>query len=385
MHPVAERERAAVAAAAGVPTGEDWALGLTWIAGQLDRDLQSALRRAGGGQRLWQAPDELVRRVFQRVPDIGRQFLSARRDICMRDIRAEIDAKGAWFVEPGSGGPEERLRTLHDPPLGLIGIGERLAASCPEGAPRVAIVGSRRPTAFGLQFTSDLAACLGAVGAVIISGLAIGVDAAAHRGALAVGAHTVAVLGCGVGVDHPRTNSALRRQIVASGGTVVSEYWLTTRPNRWRFPARNRIVAGMADVVIVTEAAARSGALITADFALELGRPVLAVPGRPGAPASAGCHALLRAGAAFCETVDDVVAEIPDALWDVGVRAGQTDVPDGLAGRIHTLLSSQPLSLAQITEELGDSATEVATSLTEMELHGSVVTLDGHLYTVRRV
>ena len=325
-------------------------------------------------------------RVFARTPDVGAEFIAARRGLRPADLRVQLEAEAAWFTGTEHGITAERLGALPDPPFGLIGTGCPLEASLGTRAPCVAVVGSRRPTAFGLQFTSDLAAGLGAMGAIVVSGLAIGIDAAAHRGALAVGAPTIAVLGCGVGVDHPRTNSSLRRQIVETGGTVLSEYWITTPPNRWRFPARNRIVAGLADAVVVTEAAARSGALITADFALELGRPVLAVPGRPGAPASSGCHALLRAGAAFCETADDVVAELPGLLWTDGTRPDAVSVAvDGLAAAIQGLLRSQPSSLTQITEALDRPAAEIATCLTEMELAGALVAIDGHRYAVRGV
>ncbi len=173
----------------------------------------------------------------------------------------------------------------------------------------VAIVGSRRATPQGLALARDLAAALVERGAVIVSGLAHGIDAAAHEGALRAGGTTVAVLGCGVDVPYPRRNRDLARRI-RERGALVSEYWPGTPPAPWRFPARNRIVAGLAGAVAVVEAGRRSGALITADFALELGRPVLAVPGWPGAVASEGCNALLRAGAALLETAEDVIAEM---------------------------------------------------------------------------
>lgn len=369
----------------GASVWEDRALGLIWIAGQLERDLQSAIRRAGGVRRLWEAGTDDLARVFARTPDVAPAFEGARRTFSASLARSELRDLDAWFSQIDVRGWHDWFESTPDPPVGIIGLGTPIEDITATRSPRIAIVGARRPTAFGLQYSTDLAASLGRRGAVIVSGLAMGVDAAAHRGALVANAPTVAVLGCGVGVDHPRTNSELRKRILREGGTVMSEYWPTTTPTRWSFPARNRIVAALADAVVVTEASARSGALITADFALELGRPVLAVPGRPGSAISAGCHALLRAGAAFCETADDVVAELPDALWSDGPgppQGGGSQV-QALAGRIHVLLSAGPLSLPEITETLRRPATEVAMSLTEMELAGMIASVDGQRYAVR--
>lgn len=144
-----------------------------------------------------------------------------------------------------------------------------------------------------------------------MSGLARGVDAAAHMGALDGGGTTVAVLGSAADTVYPRSNAGLAAAILRAGGSVVSEYWPGTRPAPWRFPARNRIIAGLAHAVVVVEAAERSGSLITADFGLEGGRAVLATPGAPWSERFRGCNALIRAGAAVCEGVEDVIAELP--------------------------------------------------------------------------
>lgn len=367
------------------PTSDDaWAVALTWIARELDRDLQAPSRQLGGPRKLWEASAERVQRAFHRSPGMGDRFLAARRTVRGRRVTDELDTHGVWVAAPGTEGSLSCLTALPDPPFALLGRGAPLASLLHSGRPLVAIVGSRRPTAFGLQFTTDLAADLAGRGAIVVSGLALGIDAAAHRGALMANAPTVAVLGCGVDVEHPRTNAGLRRSILAGGGTVVAEYWPDTPPARWRFPARNRIVAGLADAVVVTEAAARSGALITADFALELGRPVLAVPGRPGAPTSAGCHTLLRSGAAFCESADDVVAELPNAGWIDGVPGCDPDPLDGLAGQIVELLMADPQTLPQLADALGGDASVLAAELAHLEIRGVIAPLDGQRYRVTR-
>ena len=170
----------------------------------------------------------------------------------------------------------------------------------------VAIVGSRRPADAALRLAGEMASAAAGGGALVVSGLALGVDAAAHAGALEAGP-TLAVLGSGPDVAYPRTNRALYDRIVERG-LVVSEYPPGTPPAPWRFPARNRIIAALADVVLVVEARARSGALITADHALDLGRDVLAVPGWPGFSGAAGTNGLLKAGAGLVEGPSDLIA-----------------------------------------------------------------------------
>ena len=178
-------------------------------------------------------------------------------------------------VARGRVGYPALLAELHDPPARLH---QRGGATEILSRPAVAIVGARSCSRYGAQAARDIACELAAAGVVVVSGLARGIDGEAHRGALAGGGLTVAVLGCGIDRDYPRAHAELARRI-AESGLVVSEYPPGIEPAPWRFPARNRIVAGLARATVVVEARERSGALITADFALELGRDVFAVPG----------------------------------------------------------------------------------------------------------
>jgi DNA processing protein len=241
--------------------------------------------------------------------------------------------------------------------------------------PVVAIVGARRATASGGAFARALAEALARRGAVVVSGLARGIDAAAHEGALAAGGITVAVLGCGTGCGYPRANRDLRRRILGSGA-VVSEYWPDTPPAPWRFPARNRIVAGLAHAVVVVEAAGRSGALITADFALEQGRPVLAVPNAPWVEAAAGCNELLRAGAAVCTCAEDVVAECPDLPW-LGEAVGAARTLEGLPAGVLAAVREAPRRLDELTSALGADPGPVSAALGLLEMEGLVTRGDG--------
>lgn len=194
----------------------------------------------------------------------------------------------------------EMLRGIPDPPLVLYVRGRM-----PEG-PAVAVVGTRNPSSDGEYVAHRMGADLAAGGVCVVSGLARGVDAAAHRGAVEAGGPTVAVLGCGVDVRYPAGHEALADQVAACGA-LVSEYPPGTPPARHHFPERNRVISGLARAVVVVEATLRSGALITADLALEQGREVFAVPGSVLNPRSAGPHRLLREGAGWAESASDVL------------------------------------------------------------------------------
>lgn len=272
-------------------------------------------------------------------------------------------------VSRGRPGYPALLGELHDPPPRLYlrgGPAELL------DLPAVAIVGARSCSPYGAQVARELARELGAAGAVVVSGLARGVDGEAHRGALAASGLTVAVLGCGIDRDYPRAHAQLAGRI-AESGAIVSEYAPGVEPSPWRFPARNRIVAGLARATVVVEARERSGALITADFALELGREVFAVPGEITSALSAGTNDLIRQGATPLLSADDV-------LEALGLEQAATRVPDTLSADALALLT--PVSeTARTLDELGRltglGSPAMAAALTELELAGLVAAADG--------
>jgi DNA processing protein len=236
----------------------------------------------------------------------------------------------------------------------------------------VAVVGARSCSAYGAQVARSLARDLVAAGIVVVSGLARGVDGEAHRGALDGGGRTVAVLGCGIDRDYPRSHAELARRIVASGA-VVSEYEPGIDPAPWRFPARNRIIAGLALATVVVEARERSGALITADFALELGRDVFAVPGEITSALSAGTNDLLRQGAAPLTSVRDVF----DALGiDPVPKAPAAAVSDAAAALL-ALLGDGARGVDELTRAARLSSSEVAAALVELELAGLATQANG--------
>jgi DNA processing protein len=266
-----------------------------------------------------------------------------------------------------------RLRAIHDPPPGLFVRGGAELALL--GRPSVAVVGARGCTDYGAHVARQLSRELGAAGVVVVSGLARGVDGYAHRGALDAGGETVAVLGCGIDRDYPRAHSELAARIVAGPGLVVSEYPPGVSPAPWRFPARNRIVAGLALATVVVEARERSGALITADLALEEGREVLAVPGEITAGLSRGTNALLRLGAVPVTCAGDV-------LEAIGIEPATTprdEPPPGAPRTVFIAIADGARTADEIVHATGLAADAVAVALTELEL-AALVSVSSGIY-----
>jgi DNA processing protein len=269
----------------------------------------------------------------------------------------------------GGAGYPPLLAQLHDPPPRLYLRGEQAGVL---ERPAVAVVGARSCSAYGAHVARTLGRELAGEGVVVVSGLARGVDAEAHRGALDSGGTTVAVLGCGIDRDYPARHAELARRIVAGGGLVVSEYEAGVEPAPWRFPARNRVIAGLALATVVVEARERSGALITADFALELGRDVFAVPGEITAALSSGTNRLIRQGAAPLLGPDDVFS----ALGLAPARRPPADLTD-VAARVLNVLADAPSGQDEVVRATGLAASAVAAALVELELAGLAAEADG--------
>jgi DNA processing protein len=266
------------------------------------------------------------------------------------------------------------LRPIDLPPPFLLVRGEILR----EDGLATAIVGSRRATPYGLRTAEQLGGELGTRGVTVVSGLARGVDTAAHRGALGAGGRTIAVLGSGVDVVYPPENRRLAADIVRAGA-VVSQFPMGTAPLPLHFPARNRVIAGLTLGTVVVEAAERSGALITARCAGELGREVYAVPGNVSAPGSRGANALIQDGAKLVRGWEDVVAEWP-AEWRRAIKA-VPDAPDepragapAEAGEraILTLLGDEPIAVDAVVDRSGLPPGQVSAGLMALELRGLV-------------
>ena len=263
----------------------------------------------------------------------------------------------------------ELLRQIHDPPRTLFLRGSASADVLEQAA--VAIVGARACSPYGSQVARMLGRELAAAGLVIISGLARGVDGEAHRGALEADGITVAVLGCGIDRDYPAAHAELARRI-CERGLIVSEYEAGVEPAPWRFPARNRIIAGLAAATVIVEARERSGALITADFALEDGREVFAVPGEITSTLATGTNRLLGQGATPLTSADDV-------LELFGLAASQRPTPriGANAASVVERLTEGAASADELARTTGLEPGPLAAALAELELAGLATEADG--------
>jgi DNA processing protein len=269
----------------------------------------------------------------------------------------------------------ELLRQIHDPPPALFLRGSADPAVL--ARPAVAIVGARACSAYGAQVARMLGRELAASGLVVVSGLARGVDGEAHRGALEAGGVTVAVLGCGIDRDYPTAHAELARRICEQG-LVVSEYEPGVEPAPWRFPARNRIIAGLTAVTVIVEARERSGALITADFALEDGREVFAVPGEITGSLATGTNRLLRQGAAPLTSSEDV-------LELFGLAASQRPRRPAVgetAAAVLDRLADGAASADELARKTGLGPGPLAAALAELELAGLAAEADGRYMAV---
>lgn len=312
------------------------------------------------------------------------------------------EAEGRSIVTLADAAYPRVLLEMSDPPLLLYLQGRTDLLSHPQC---LAVVGSRNPTPQGELTAHDMSRALAAAGVCIVSGMALGVDGAAHSGALDAAGATIAVVGTGLDRVYPRRHLALAHRI-AQTGLLVSEFALGSSPAPANFPKRNRIIAGLSQGTLVVEAALASGSLITARLAAEMGREVFAIPGSIHAPQAKGCHALIRQGAKLVETAQDVLEDMrmlasaapvqsrqavpaePPALGASDASAPLTDqggeaVPAGVCGPQASLLAQMgyhPLSLDALQARTGHAAADLQAWLMELELDGHIARVPGGLF-----
>jgi DNA processing protein len=341
-----------------------------WLVGSLAGHIQNAVDdRAGrrahellalGGEDLARAlagsrSGEFLERAAARDPD---------------ELRSAVGEANAWACCRHDRRYPTALGTLGDPPAALFGRGDPELLAAFEPGRMVTVVGSRRASRYGRDIATEIGRDLAAAGLTVVSGMAIGIDSCAHRGALEARGLTVAVLGCGVDVPYPPRHTRLYTEIV-EGGVVLSELPPGTTAWRWTFPARNRIMAALSEMTVVVEARERSGSLITAEMAHDLNREVGAVPGRVGSSSAAGTNALLRDGATVIRGAQDVL----DSMVEVGFEAVARPQPRGPAlgadeEEVLALVeegSSSPDALARVS---GLGPGPLATALVRLELAG---------------
>jgi DNA processing protein len=344
------------------------------------RDLTMAL----GGPSAVLAADRSALRALGIAEDLARAIAAATPQAAEADLRW-LEAPEHHLLRIDDPGYPGRLRALPDaPPLLFVHGDPSLLAD-----PQIALVGSRNPSPGGAETAADFAEALARAGLIVTSGLALGVDAAAHRGALRAGAPTLAVAGTGIDRIYPARHRDLAHEIVERGA-LVSEFPVGTEARREHFPRRNRIISGLSLGTLVVEAARQSGSLITARLAGEQGREVFAVPGSIHNPMARGCHRLIREGAKLVETAADVLEELrgvlPDALAAAPDRPqedAQSAGPQALDGEYAALLDCvgyEPTSIDRLVERSGLTPDAVSSMLLILELKDLVAAVNGGYY-----
>lgn len=306
-------------------------------------------------------------------PETSTALLNWRTYFDLTREEERLIKAGATFITSRDEGYPKMLKEIHDPPIGLYRKGSYLFTH-----PGIAIVGSRRTTLYGQSVAKRLAADLCRLGFCIVSGLARGIDTAAHEGALSVGGMTVAVLGCGLDIVYPPENLDLYRRI-AETGAVLSEFPFGRKADRQSFPMRNRVVSGICEAVVVVESDVKGGAMITARFAGEQGRLIFAVPGRIDQATSQGCHQLIRDGATLFTSVDDILNELNylDGLRPRTIEtAGEASVLEQLLPQLDEkerrildcFKGGAMLGIDELTMVTGLGSPEVSAALMGLEL-----------------
>ncbi len=359
-------------------TSRDQLIALNAVPGLRPSVARQLVEALGSVEAIGNATVLQLRQAGGMREQLARQVLEACRN--ERWVQQELvlaKEHGADLITWDDEAYPASLRTIHDPPPVLYVRGTLPSAQ----EPAVAIVGTRLASAYGLQSAERLAYDLALRGITVVSGMARGIDGAAHQGALKAGGRTLAVLGSGLARIYPPEHLELA-QTIAGQGALVSEYPMTREPDTYTFPRRNRIISGLSLGVVVVEAAQRSGALITADFALEQGREVFAVPGPMASVTSQGTHHLLKQGARLVTSVDDILEELhlrPETPTvtrraAIGHDEGLSDLEQQVAGCVST---DEPIHVDTIVVRSGLASAEVSAALLQLELKRVVRQLPG--------
>ena len=348
--------------------------------------VRALLERFGTPEAILSAPRGELMRVDGVGEEVARCITSWRESIDLDAELARLEKSGARVVMRDDAEYPKNLREIYDPPLvlyvrGTLRENERMA---------IGIVGSRRTTLYGQEMSRKLAYQLARLGVTVVSGLARGIDTAAHKGALQAKGRTVAVIGCGIDVVYPPENKKLADEIFEKGGAVVTEFPFGVKPDRQNFPMRNRIISGWSLGVVVVEANLKSGALITAAQAAEQGRQVFAVPGRADSVLSRGANRLIKDGAKLTEDVEDVLAEFEYLLpreagksASAAPRGGGTEAALKLSeteAKVMALIGQEEVAIDEIIRGSGLTSAAVSATLLGLEMKRVVRQLPGKLY-----
>lgn len=357
-------------------------LSLSLVPGLGARGLYKLVDRFGSAQAILHASPADIGAVTGLREEVGRGLHDSRKyiDQATAELHRLTRIGGRFLTFPDPAYPDV-LRHLSPPPPILFVRGDVDLLH----RPMAALVGTRAATSYGRRMAASLAGALAGRGVAIVSGMAAGIDTAAHQGCLSGAGATVGVLGCGLNVVYPRSNRRLFDEVLASGA-LVSEYPLDTQPEPFRFPARNRIIAGLARAIVVIEAGAKSGALITVQYGLEAGREIFAVPGQADSFKSQGAHWLIKQGAGLATCADDILACFDDVVQQADneeTAPARGGVETEGSGDLLAHLEQYPLGREEVLRRSGLSSARLSELLLLLELDGVVELLPGNM--VRRV
>jgi DNA processing protein len=349
-------------------------LAFSLVSGIGIKRVQQMLQRFDSLQQAWQGTEHELAQVFGEETTRAK-FIRARKSLNLDVELRKFERSNAWFVAYNDPEYPESLKQIPDAPLVLYGRGQFNESD----SHALAVVGTRKPTKYGLDAAFDLSSQLASAGLTIISGLAPGIDAAAHQGALKAQGRTLAVCGCGVDIIYPREHEALARQIMESGA-LLSEVPLGLPPDGRNFPRRNRIISGLSQGVLVVEAPEGSGALITANMAAEQGRDVFAVPASIYNMTGRGTNRLIQDGAKLVSSAEDVLVEFNISVQRAQTRKAVRQVVPANAteAQILKLLGAEPVHIDEVVRLSGLSTADVGSTLTILELKG-LVQMVGHM------
>ncbi len=359
---------------------EYWLAQVSGISGKRKKEMRT---RFGDARHLYDAARQSEGGPFKKFLKEEEQniLIQSARTWDMAGEMEMLTEKGIRFLPWFDPDFPARLTQIPSPPYALYLRGE-----LPDPTrPAVAMVGARSCTPYGEQMALTYGEALAKAGVVVVSGMALGIDGAAHRGALRAGGFTCAVLGSGVDVCYPRAHQGLYAELAEKGG-LLSEFPPGAKPLAAHFPARNRLISGLSDVVLVMEARVKSGSLITADLALEQGRDVYALPGPVTSPLSQGCHRLIRQGAGILVSPQDLLSELSAAgigPLDRGKRAGNKNEKtlESHQNIVYSFLGLFPKSIQELVAETHLSPSEVMNELVSLELMGKVREISKNHYS----